>query len=208
MNRITGWFSYEDNICQQHPQIWDKLKILFDDSKPAQVLEVGTSHGGLTLLIRDLLDDINLPLTPLRSYDINPNHNRNKLLQKIEEGINIDFRLKNIFNQPYSELAEVEEVEDYIQRPGTTVVMCDGGSKKNEFRILAPLLKPGDIIMAHDYAPNKEYFEKHIKNKIWNWHEIGDKDIELTCNEYSLHSFLQDELQEVVWVCKKKAELI
>ena len=31
--------------------------------------------------------------------------------------------------------------------------------------------------MAHDYAPNNEYFINYIKDKIWNWHEIQDSDL-------------------------------
>jgi len=204
MSDKLGWFSYKGATCWQHPDVSNKFKILFNESKPAQILEIGTAHGGLTELIRDLLDDLHFPNTDLRTYDINPHYNRELLINRIEQGSKIDFRLKNIFNHPYSELAEVEEITNYIQRPGTTVVMCDGGSKKNEFRILAPLLKTGDIIMAHDYAPNKEYFDTYINEKIWNWLEIQDEDIEPSCNEYNLHPFIQDELQKVAWACKRK----
>lgn len=204
MADTLGWFSYKGATCWQHPDVSDKFKILFNESKPAQILEIGTAHGGLTELIRDLLDDLHFFDTDLRTYDITPDYNRELLINRIEQGSKIDFRLKNIFNGPYSELAEVEEITNYIQRAGTTVVMCDGGSKKNEFRILAPLLKTGDIIMAHDYAPNREYFENYINEKIWNWLEIQDEDIEPSCKEYNLHPFIQDELQKVAWVCKRK----
>lgn len=206
MNKIKGIFGYKGTTCWQHPQVGDKLETLFNESRPSQILEIGTANGGLTELIRDILDELNLFDTALRTYDVNPDHIRKRLLEKIEQGSNIDFRLKNLFNYPYSEIVEVEEVSDYIKKPGTTIVMCDGGSKKNEFKMFAPFLKTGDIIMAHDYAPNKEYFEKHIKNKIWNWHEIEDKDIEDSCNEYNLEPFLQDQLLEVVWVCRKKTK--
>jgi len=32
--------------------------------------------------------------------------------------------------------------------------------------------------MAHDYAPNNDYFNKYVKNKVWDWLEIQDADIE------------------------------
>lgn len=205
MNKIKGIFGYKGTTCWQHPKVGDKLEILFKKTKPMQILEIGTANGGLTELIRDLLDKLSLFDTALRTYDVNPDHIRTRLLDRIEQGANIDFRLKNLFNYPYSEIVEVEEVTDFIHRPGTTIVMCDGGSKKNEFRMFAPLLKRGDIIMAHDYAPNKEYFEKNIRNKIWNWHEIEDEHINDSCNEYHLEPFLQDELLEVVWACRIKS---
>jgi hypothetical protein len=89
---------------------------------------------------------------------------------------------------------------------GTTIVMCDGGSKKNEMKILGKYLKPGDIIMAHDYAPTIEYFENFIYGKIWKWCEILDSDIENVVTEYNLEPYMKDEFQEVVWVCKIKKQ--
>ena len=204
MNKITGWFNYNNVICSQHEEVGEKLNTLFTNTKPAQILEIGTASGGLTLLLRDLLDELDMESTSLRTYDINPDFNRRVLLERIEDGTRIDFRLKNIFNHPYSELIEVDEVSKFIQRDGTTIVMCDGGSKKNEFRILAPFLKQGDIIMAHDYAPNEEYFKEHIKDKIWNWLEIQDEDIETVCVENDLVPFMQEEFLKVVWVSKIK----
>lgn len=204
MSTVTGWFPYRGTTTHQHSEVGNKLKQLFEATNPSQVLEIGTANGGLTILIRDLLDEVNLNSTPLRSYDINPDHSRYEMNKAIEEGANIDFRLKNIFNHPYSELVEVDEIAEFIQRPGRTIVMCDGGSKKNEFRILAPLLKAGDIIMAHDYAPNPEYFSEFIDGKIWNWLEIQDEDINEVVNTYNLQPYMQEVMQEVVWVCKIK----
>lgn len=204
MSTITGWHPYKGATTHQHQDILEKLRSLFNEIRPVQVLEIGTANGGLTTLIRDVLNELGLNNTSLRTYDINPNHSRYEMNKRIEEGDNIDFRLKNIFNHPYDALVEVDEVSEYIQREGATVVMCDGGSKKNEFRILAPLLKAGDIIMAHDYAPNSEYFEEYIKGKIWNWHEIQDSDIEEAVIENNLEPYMQEEMQKVVWVCKMK----
>jgi hypothetical protein len=132
--------------------------------------------------------------------------NRHWLDEAINNGAKIDFRIKNVFNQPYSDLdiQHVEEVKSFIQQSGTTIVMCDGGSKRNEFNILTPFLKSGDIIMAHDYAPNSEYFETYINGKVWNWHEIEDAHIAECSQKYELEPYLQEEFQKVVWVCKKK----
>lgn len=204
MNIITGWFSYKGTTIQQHLQVGDKLRSLFNNSSPAQVLEIGTASGGLTILIRDLLNELNLLDIPLRSYDINPDHRRYELLNRIQEGENIEFILKNIFNDTYDSLIKTEEITQFIQRPGKTIVMCDGGSKQDEFRILSPLLKPGDIIMAHDYSPDSSYFEKYINGKVWNWHEIKDEDIQNVVTTYNLQPYMQEEMQKILWVCKIK----
>jgi len=205
MTNISGWYSYRGTTTLQHEKIKEKLQLLLETQTPSQVLEIGTSYGGLSLLIRDTLDDLGLQKTSFRTYDVMET-NRYWLEKAISDGANIDFRIKNVFNQPYNDLDHQykEEIREYIQRDGVTIVMCDGGSKRNEFNILAPFLKSGDIIMAHDYAPNAEYFETHINGKVWNWHEIEDAHIEECSAIYKLEPLLQEEFQQVVWVCKKK----
>jgi predicted O-methyltransferase YrrM len=202
---VSGWHSYKGTTILQHEKIEQKLEKLFFLSKPSQVLEIGTSYGGLSLMIRDVLDKVELHSSKFRTYDVMET-NRYWLEEAIKSGADIDFRIKNVFNQPYSDLLEehTEEIREYIQRDGVTIVMCDGGSKKNEVNILSKFLKPGDVIMAHDYAPNSQYFEEHINNRVWNWHEIQDSHIEDVVNKYSLEPYLQEDFQEVVWVCKKK----
>jgi hypothetical protein len=70
--------------------------------------------------------------------------------------------------------------------------------------MIAPLLKNNDIIMAHDYSPDIEYFEKYMKNKIWDWMEINDNDIEQSVSGCGLQTFHQDLLLNIAWLSKKK----
>jgi hypothetical protein len=139
--------------------------------------------------------------TEIRTYDVESKH---YLSSYIENGTKIDSKIKDVFNHSYDELVEIDEINSYIQKDGVTVVLCDGGSKKNEFRILSDYLKVGDIIMAHDYSPNQEYFEKNVNNQIWNWLEIQDLDINESCLKNNLSPFMEDEFRKVVWVCKIK----
>jgi hypothetical protein len=205
MSTIRGWYSYKDTTTLQHEDIATHLRTLFATIKPSQVLEIGTSYGGLTLLVRDLLDEVGSTECDFRTYDIMET-NRFYLEEAIKNGAKIDFRIKNVFNTNVDNLREGEENEviNYIQNPGPSIVLCDGGFKKGEFRILSQYLKPGDIIMAHDYSPSTEYFEEHINNKVWNWLEIQDSDIQEAVDKYSLEPFMQDDFQKVVWVCKIK----
>jgi cephalosporin hydroxylase len=202
---VTGWYTYKGTTTLQHEKIEEKLEKLFSLARPSQVLEIGTSYGGLSLMIRDILDKVGLPSSRFRTYEVLETH-RYYLEEAIKAGEDIDFRLKNVFNQPYTDLSEeyVEEIREYIQRDGVTIVMCDGGSKRNEVNTLSRFLKSGDVIMAHDYSPNSEYFEAHINGKVWNWHEIEDAHIQEAVDKYSLEPYLQEDFQEVVWVCTKK----
>lgn len=200
---ITGRYQYRGTDICQHEDTLPILKKLFESIKPSQVLEIGTLQGGLTLLVRDLLDEVGLEETYFRTYDVLETE-RHNLIEAIKNGSKIDFRLKNIFNDSYNQLIEVEEIKELLSRPGPSIIMCDGGSKKDEFRILSPFLKSGDIIMAHDYASTSEYFEKNINNKVWNWHQIQDSDIQESIERYGLESFMEEEFKKVVWVCKIK----
>lgn len=202
---INGWFGYKGATTMQLPAIEVPFKKLFNTIKPHRVLEIGTSCGGLTLMLRDILDNLGLTECDLRTYDVNPDHDRTILFNS---NLNYDFRLKNLFNQPYSDLCEVngQEVIDYINEDGPIIILCDGGCKINEFNILSKFLKSGDIIMAHDYAPTAEYFESYNKNKIWNWCEIFDKDVADACNDNNLTPYMADEFSAVVWLCRKKSQ--
>ena len=198
---ISGFFIYRDLMTMQHPSIEENFTKLLTELKPVKVLEIGTSSGGLTLLLRDILNNNGLESTRLVSYDINdPIYLRNY----VNEGVNIELKVENIFNHQYDKLENGQNVIDIITSDGTTLVLCDGGNKKNEFRILSDYLKVGDVIMAHDYSPNEPYFQEHINNKVWNWLEIQDSDINESCTINNLIPYMEDDFRQVVWVCKIK----
>ena len=198
---LTGFFNYKGLTIMQHKSIGDKFDKLIKEIKPERIIEIGTSYGGLTLLLRDLLDTNDLSKSRLITYDINTPEG---LKNYINKGVKIELHVENIFNHNYNKLENGKNVIDLIKSNGTTLVLCDGGSKINEFNILSEFLKVGDVIMAHDYAPNKDYFDKHIHNKIWNWFEIQDSDINESCEQYNLIPYMEEELRNVVWVCKIK----
>ena len=51
------------------------------------------------------------------------------------------------------------EIAREMQRPGLTILLCDGPDKVAEVKTFAPFMKPGDLIMAHDYAPRRRQFD-------------------------------------------------
>ncbi len=87
---------------------------------------------------------------------------------------------------------EVEdEIEDLILNPGRTYLLCDGGDKIKEFNTFAKYLKSEDIIAAHDYVINKEW---------WGWSEIKEQDVANTVAEQNLKSFMYDEFAMAGWI--------
>jgi len=175
------------------------FRVFYDflkEIKPTRILEIGTALGGFTESLKIMCNELELD-TNIRSYDVAP---KPWFPDLIEFGI--DIRVENIFGVGLKSMDE--EVIEYIQQPGTTVVLCDGGNKKLEFNLISNYIKPGDFIMGHDYAENKQVFDEKIYKKIWNWLELKHSDIEEACERNNLESYNKETFENVVWVNKRK----
>lgn len=195
--------AYDGLSIEQNPNVIYPLWELINKIKPARVIEIGTFAGGLTLIIRDVLDYSELSNSDLITYDVN---NPNFLMEKIGDK-KIKVLVKNLFSEDYSKFKsneEKEELSDYIIGDGCSLILCDGGSKKNEFNLISPLLKVGDVIMAHDYCYDNEIFQNEIFGKYWNWMEIENSDIKQVSHDNFLEDFMGSEFKNVAWVCKMK----
>jgi hypothetical protein len=200
---VAGGYAYGYLFMSQNPFAQQVFTALLKEIRPARILEIGTFHGGLTLMLRDILDSLNLNNSIIKTYDINDQ----EFLKPLVKNKKIEVLTVNLFNDTYSDFINnnsKQSLLDFIQQSGTTLVLCDGGCKKCEFNLISPLLKKHDIIMAHDYAPNKEYFDTHIKNIIWDWLEIEDKDIQDVVINNNLQPYYQDTTQKAAWCCKIK----
>jgi hypothetical protein len=204
-DNITRYTNLEENdslsgfmghVAQQSHNAYQVFYNFLAKVRPKRILEIGTSLGGFTTFLKICCDELGLA-TNIRSYDINSYPWYKDIIKK-----GIDIRVENIFNENYESCDQ--EVINYINQDGLTVVLCDGGSKIREFNLFAKHIKPGDYILAHDYTSTQEKYEQDIKNKIWNWCEITDKDIEQSSNENNLEFYNQDAFNTAVWVCKRK----
>jgi cephalosporin hydroxylase len=187
--------AFDGNMAQQHHNVYSTFYKLIDDTKPKRILEIGTALGGFTMFLKKVVDSFNLD-TKILTFDISARPWYDDMKQ-----MGIDVRVEDIFND-YQDIPN--EIKNFIKQDGLTIILCDGGDKIKEFKLLSHFLKKGDIIMAHDYAPNQEYFDNYINGKIWNWLEIQDKDINESCMKHNLTPFMEYELRDVVWVGKIK----
>ena len=188
--------AFRGHTAQQSHNVYQVFYDFISEVKPNRILEIGTALGGFTEVLKIITDELNLD-TKILSYDISE---RQWYHQMIEKGI--DVRVENIFNEDWTGVKQ--EVVDFVQQNGTTIVLCDGGWKIGEFKIFSKLIKEGDYILAHDYSISKEIYESEIKDKIWNWCEITEQDIEESVIENNLKSYNQDKFSQAVWVCKVK----
>ena len=200
---VAGGYAYGYLFISQNQYAEQMFNILLDKIKPSRILEIGTFHGGLTLMLRDIMDKLQLDANPIWTYDINDQ----EFLKPLVTNRNIKVLTKNLFDDTYSNFIDNDaksELTNFIQQDGLTLVLCDGGCKKCEFNLISSLLKYNDIIMAHDYAPNNDYFNKYVKNKVWDWLEIQDTDIEGSVLANSLLPYEQELAQKAAWCCKVK----
>lgn len=154
--------SFDGHVAQQYHGVYEVFYNFLKDVKPVRILEIGTALGGFTAFLKICCNELGLN-TNIRSYDINSNPWYQDIIN-----MGVDIRVENIFSDGFEGMDE--EVINYIQGDGRTIVLCDGGWKIGEFNLISKYLKNDDFILAHDYAENKEKFELNIKNKIWNWH--------------------------------------
>ena len=188
--------AFKGHAAQQNHNAFEVFYDFIKKTKPKRILEIGTSLGGFTTFLKIICDELNLE-TNIRSYDINEFPWYKDIIE-----LGVDIRVENIFTEGFLDMDE--EVKNYIQQDGVTIVLCDGGWKIGEFNLISDYIKSGDFILAHDYAENKEYFELNIQNKIWNWMEIQDSDIEDSVVKNNLKPYMPEEFKKVVWVCKMK----
>lgn len=201
---VNGGFAYGHLFMSQHENTPQVFLELLEIIRPYRVLEIGTFHGGLTLMLRDILDNLGLSGSIIRTYDINDQ----EFLKPLVKDRLVEVYTKNVFDKEYKHFADYsaeKEIAKFIQQDGCTLVLCDGGCKKCEFNLIAPYLKIDDIIMAHDYAPNEDVFRSSIEGKIWDWMEIEDKDIEIACKTYNLIPYYQEIAQQAAWLSRVKS---
>jgi len=193
--------AYKGLECQQQEHFLTVFEKFFKEVNPTTVVEIGTGSGGTSLALKDLLDSLGQHPAFI-TYETHP-RNSLDLLRNAE----IVLKSTNIFTDDYQQLRpeHLEEIKSDIQRPGTTVLMCDGGNKINEVNLLADFLKPGDFIMAHDYGITKEYFDTDIRShNLWHWCEITFADVKAALDKNLCAPYMQDEFQKVVWLCQRK----
>ena len=188
--------AFRGHTAQQSHNAYQVFYDFISEVKPVRILEIGAALGGFTEFLKIITDELNLN-TKILSYDISERPWYNQMIEK-----GIDVRVENIFNEDWTGVKQ--DVVDFVQQDGLTIVLCDGGWKIGEFKIFSKLIKDNDFILAHDYSFSKEIYELEIKDKIWNWCEITESDIQESVIENNLKSYNQDKFSQSVWVCKIK----
>lgn len=163
---------------QQNHNAIPAIDLLFDAVEPMRLIEIGTAAGGLTVFLGIYgaakgIDVITYDITDYRQY------------RDIHNELGIQFRNCDVFN-------DMDALEKEIKKEGVTVVFCDGGDKPREFKMIAPMLKKGDVVLAHDYCNDPE---------TWPVSEINDSVFD---TPLGVEKFMQDFLGQAAWLCCRK----
>lgn len=192
MKEILGHFLYDGkHTTQQVPNIKLYFEKLLCIENFEIIIELGTSFGGLTYILSDILKENNLNCK-IHTFDFSYKSYVEDSL--IERGCT--YHILDERDEIYK-----ETVVNLLTNYGKALLLCDGGNKKEEFNRYSEYLKPNDVIMAHDYSHNVNVFENEIKNKYWNWFEISFLDIEETTKKYKLIEYSKVSFKEAVWAC-------
>ena len=179
---------YKGYPAMQNKNAYATFQSFFEKEKFEYVIEIGTAYGGLAYFLYEesLKHKFNF---------ITFDKHRERLDEKWHKKHPFDFRQANCFDEP------VHEFIVSILQENHCLLLCDGGNKAAEFNSFSKYLKPRSFIMAHDYARNQNYFLENIKGKIWNWHEISDRDVEDCMLMYNIcKSEYYSDFERVAWL--------
>ena len=175
-NAIFAWEELTQHLAAQGVRV-------------ARIIELGTGFGGLSVFLQ-------VYCLAQGAQFITYDHSGGARELELFKRLQIDLRVRDITHE-----FTLNEIADEIQRDGVTIVACDGGDKPHEVNTFADYLKTGDIIMAHDYAPSHEQFERDLNGRLWSWCEITDDVVRPTIERNELEPVLPDVMQAAVWAC-------
>lgn len=181
---------FQEFLACQRPEVFNTFDKFIEEENFNTIVELGTCYGGLSKALFDISKKHNCKFI---TFDILENQTSNQLRK-----YDVDFRIHNIFNSDYSIIDPIfiEEIKD-----DQLLILCDGGYKIGEFNCFSKLLKPGDVIMAHDFSYSEEFFKNH---SFWGWNEIMEKDILKSINEFNLYYYKMHLWSKMAWCCFKK----
>jgi len=136
-----------------------QLEGLLNEYTFSNIVELGTGFGSTTIFLGVQGHLKGIKVYGFDNKPLAPN------VQKLLDAIGTVFECVDIFTK-------VDEIANLIKRPGRTLLYCDNGDKAKELEIWGAYLKPGDVVLVHDYTE-----------------EIKDADLDKACQKYNMERF-------------------
>ncbi len=119
----------------------------------SRIIELGTGNGNFSVYLSlwCLYRQVDFHTYDLcnwkkSSHSFSENGFEDNRVAFMEPYLDPCFDIGDILEEPLK-----TQIAKLIAKEGRTVLFCDNGKKKLEFNNYAPYLKPGDIIIVHDW---------------------------------------------------------
>jgi hypothetical protein len=180
---------YRGVRCSQTPRILKALDDLHDHTwmRPAGIIiEIGTLYGAFTQVLRD--HDVSEKAT-IHTFDIQD------YVATRPTGERMQRYLGNVF------LDQLPNVVALIKQPERAFVFCDGGDKEREVNVLCQHLKPGDLILCHDYVKDPNDLSDHDLTGGWPGFESQYANVKDALSQNDCIPFAEDAMRRAMWGC-------
>lgn len=222
----SGHQSFYGAFAQQNPSAFLSLNRLLNAHNFNTIIELGTHDAGISTMFALYC---HLSRTPAKGdsptepvlYKNNTHHRSPKSFYTFDYVVRDQSAIDTITllgghfekRDTLYNKENIEYIRNLIRTGGPTLVLCDGGNKKLEMDLYGAALKPGDFIMAHDWARDAAAFEQNKREGIWFSHETKWLDsegegqqfgISEICAKYGIHPIYGNEYDRVAWFCGVK----
>lgn len=170
--------------------LWSHIEISANPLR--RIVEIGTGSGGLSVLFALYAAESGAEFT---TYDPHPQTDATPAFARL--GIR---QRKADVREP----AVVTELAAMLQSEGRSLLVVDGVDHVGDVSRLADFLKPGDLVMVHDYAHSREVFAEAIRDRLWGWCEVTDADLAEVSARNGLEEVLPEVFHPAVWSCREK----
>lgn len=185
----NGSFDFFGLKMSQVPQAVLYLSELLNIVNPQKILEFGTEKGGLSVLFSIYSQIKGISFYTFDSQDY---------LSEYNYFLKNDFHKVNLLDNNIQ-----NNIKDIIKKDGKNLLVCDA-LKSEEIKIYAPYLKPGDIVIMHDYSRiyNSQEWQRDCNYHGWTApQEQWYGNIAETCKQNNILPFMHDDFEHVLWFC-------
>jgi cephalosporin hydroxylase len=170
----------------------DQLHAALKADPVNRIVEIGTAHGGFTCILQD--HDISEG-AELHTFD-------NGARGPCEPVTGVVMYVGSCFDEEWQRL-----IETLCSAPGRVLLFCDGGDKEREVNTFCKALKPGDVILCHDYLKFPEVMvhdNSLFEPKQWRGCESQYSHVKDELERHGFSPFCETEMQAAFWGCFKR----
>jgi len=181
---IAGTEVIEGDMRLGH--MWHEVEAILDVLDYYQIthfIEIGVHEGGLTWILLNHFESLNY-----LGIDINLGIARAKVKNKVKS-----IRYAELIERDCFARETIEEVQEWMPDGKPCLIYCDNGNKPKEILFYAPIMRIGDILMAHDYHDGRRI----VRGLEWYGFKTGGLQPEVCPEDVVFMYKMCEELEKV-----------